>query len=82
MSGPMILPAIFLVLPPTILLMAQASAGTPAAADCSTRPGSSAPQGTHWSPVALAWGQIGGRPCMHFVEGRIGKSAKYQEASL
>jgi hypothetical protein len=48
MSGPKILPAIFLVLPPTILLMAQASAGTPAAADCRTRPGSSAPEGTHW----------------------------------
>src|SRR6516164_2255642 len=48
MLGPKILPAIFLVLPPTILLMAQASAGTPAAADCSTRPGSSAPEGTHW----------------------------------
>jgi hypothetical protein len=48
MLGPKILPAIFLVLPPTILLMAQASAGTPAAAHCSTRPGSSAPEGTHW----------------------------------
>ena len=48
MLGPKILRAIFLVLPPTILLMAQASAGKPAAADCSTRPGSSAPQGTHW----------------------------------
>jgi hypothetical protein len=48
MSRPKILPAIFLVLPPTILLMAQASAGTLAAADCRTRPGSSAPEGTHW----------------------------------
>jgi hypothetical protein len=48
MLGPKILPAIFLVLPPTILLMAQASAGTPASADCRTRPGSSAPEGTHW----------------------------------
>ena len=38
MLGPKILPAIFLVLPPTILLMAQASAGTPAAAHCSTSP--------------------------------------------
>ena len=48
MLGPKILPAIFLVLPPTILLMAQASAGTPAAADCRTRPGSFAPEGTRW----------------------------------
>jgi hypothetical protein len=48
MLEPKIQPAIFLVLPPTILLMAQASAGTPAAADGSTRPGSSAPEGTHW----------------------------------
>ena len=48
MLGSKILPAIFLVLPPTILLMAQASAGTPAAADCRARPGSSAPEGTHW----------------------------------
>ncbi len=48
MLAPKIVPAIFLVLPPTILLMAQASAGKSAAADCSTRPGSSAPQGTHW----------------------------------
>ena len=48
MLGPKILPAIFLVLPPTVLLMAQASAGKPVAQVCSIRPGSSAPQGTHW----------------------------------
>ena len=48
MLGPKITPVIFLVLPPTILLMAQASAGKPTAAECSTRPGSTAPQGTHW----------------------------------
>jgi hypothetical protein len=48
MLGPKILPAIFLVLPPTILLIAQASAGKPVAEVCSIRPGSSAPQGTHW----------------------------------
>jgi hypothetical protein len=48
MLGPKILPAIFLVVLPTILLMAQASAGKPAAEVCSIRPGSSAPQGTRW----------------------------------
>ena len=48
MLGPKILPAIFLVVLPTILLMAQASAGKPVAQACNTRPGQSAPQGTHW----------------------------------
>ena len=48
MLGPKILPAIFLVVLPTILLMAQASAGKPVAQACNTRPGQSAPQGIHW----------------------------------
>jgi hypothetical protein len=48
MLGPKILPAICLVLSATILLIAQASAGKPAAGVCSIRPGSSAPQGTRW----------------------------------
>jgi hypothetical protein len=47
MLGPKILPALFLVLPSTIL-MAQANADKPAAANCSARPGSSAPEGTNW----------------------------------
>lgn len=43
-----ILAAIFVVLPATTLLTAQATLNEATATECSTRPGLSAPRGTHW----------------------------------
>ena len=49
MSESKILPTILIILPSSVfLLLAHPGAGKAAAEKCSTRPSSSAPQGTHW----------------------------------